>query len=93
MNCPLCNRSLPDNIATKHHLVPKLKGGLNGHTEMMHKICHSKIHSVFTEGELAKEYNTVDKLLDNEEIAKFVGWVRKQPDSFDDGNKMHRRKR
>lgn len=91
--CPLCERNIPLGIGTRHHLIPKLKGGTLGPKELMHQICHSKIHSIFTEGELAKDYNTVDKLLENEEIAKFVKWVQKRPDSFSDHNKQHSRKR
>ena len=70
-----------------------MKGGLNGEKELMHKICHSKIHSYFTEGELAKIYNTVDKLLEHEEISKFVEWIKTKPDCFEDSNKQHKRKR
>ena len=91
--CPLCEREIPAKCGNKHHLVPKLKGGTLGPTEMMHVICHSKIHSIFTEGELAHDYNTVDKLLENEEIAKFVKWIQKKPDNFKDSNIMHTRKR
>jgi len=91
--CPLCERKIPDKCGNRHHLVPKLKGGTLCPTEMMHVICHSKLHSIFTEGELARDYNTVDKLLENEEIAKFVKWVQKRPDSFSDHNKQHSRKR
>ena len=91
--CPLCERIIPARCGTKHHLVPRLKGGLNGDKELMHTICHSKIHSYFTEGELANFYNTVDKLLENNEIANFVKWIKNKPANFNDSNKQHRRKR
>ena len=91
--CPLCGRLRPKGLGTEHHLIPKLKGGKNLEKELMHKICHSKIHSIFTEGELAKTYNTVDMLLTHEDIIKFVKWIQNKPDDFDDSNKQHKRKR
>jgi hypothetical protein len=39
--------------------------------------CHSKIHSVFTEKELEREWNTLEKLQSHPEIAKFIIWIRK----------------
>lgn len=60
----------------EHHLVPKSQGG----TEkwVMHKACHSKIHSVFSEAELARVYNTFEKLREHEAMKSFIKWVRKQ---------------
>jgi hypothetical protein len=40
--------------------------------------CHPVIHQYFTHTELARLYNTVDKLLAHEKVAKFVEWVSKQ---------------
>lgn len=91
--CPLCKRQIPEHLGTEHHLIPVLKGGRNLEKASMHKICHSKIHSVFTEGELAKTYNTVEKLLENEDIKAFIVWISKRPIDFDDSNKQHRRKK
>ena len=46
--CPLCQRQLiPGPSVDKHHLVPNSKKGKE--TVTLHKICHSKLHSVFTE--------------------------------------------
>lgn len=48
----------------------------------MHKICHRKIHSVFTEKQLFREFYTWDALKANEEIAAFVEWVAKKEPGF-----------
>lgn len=41
--------------------------------------CHGAIHDfVPDEKELGRHFNTIDKLLANDEIAKFVSWVKKQ---------------
>jgi hypothetical protein len=60
----------------RHHLIPRSHGGTD--VVLMHRICHTKIHSVLRESELADWYHTVDRLLGHPEIAKFVRWVRKQ---------------
>ena len=84
--CPLCQREMvKGKRISKHHLVPKSKKGKE--TLYLHDICHQKIHSVFTEKELEKKYNNVDALLSNEEIQKFVSWVKNKPIDFYDSNR------
>ena len=80
--CPLCDRPIPPDQESKHHLIPKLKGGKHGPIAVLHVICHGKIHSVFSEAELARSYHTIEALLENEEISRFVKWVRKRPPEF-----------
>ena len=81
--CPLCGRTLAEP-SNKHHLLPLSKGGKGSATVTMHKICHDKIHAVFTEMELKKSYNTVEQLQQNEEISRFIKWVRKKEPEFYD---------
>jgi len=79
--CPICSRPLgsPEHIS-RHHLIPKSKGGTHGEIITIHNICHQKIHSVFTEKELKDQYHTVEALLGNEQMQKFVKWgVEKTP--------------
>lgn len=86
--CPLCARELVTGPSIdEHHLIPRLKGGRKGPTVMLHKVCHTKIHSVFTESELARVYNTIEKLLEHPDIQKFVEWVRKKPPEFYESSK------
>lgn len=90
--CPLCGRPMvPGPSLNEHHMVPKSHRGRD--TVTMHRICHSKIHSVFSERELAIYYHTIERLLEREEIRKFVSWVRKKdPEYFDRNRKpSHRR--
>ena len=52
--CPLCRRPIPpDAPQSRHHLVPKLKGGKGGPTVLLHQICHAEIHATLTEAELS----------------------------------------
>ncbi len=81
--CPLCNRVLAEPVV-RHHLIPPSKGGRESPTVPMHKICQAKVHAVFTETELKTYYNTVERLLEHEEIIKFIKWVgKKEPEFFD----------
>lgn len=64
--------------------------------ELMHDICHAKIHHTFTEAELLNYYHTFDRLLEHEQIQKFVAWIKKKELSFYDKNddtKARNRKR
>ena len=88
--CPLCERELAEPM-NRHHLVPLSKGGKGLPTLIMHKICHNKIHAVLTEKELRDYYHTIERLQGQEEIAKFIKWVKKKPAEFYDGSvKMKR---
>ena len=74
--CALCQRPLGKINVDEHHLVPKTFKGKA--TTTLHKICHNKIHATFTERELLNYYHTADRLLENEDIQKFVKWVQKK---------------
>jgi hypothetical protein len=89
--CPLCNRLIPSGQRDAHHLVPKMKGGKA--TVAMHRICHRQVHALFSETELAQQFNTADALLSNPEIQKFVSWVKTKPDNFFERTRRSGRRR
>ncbi|RDW78336.1 hypothetical protein BP5796_06188 [Coleophoma crateriformis] len=84
--CEICERSwIP---LTYHHLIPRemhtkvLKRGW--HTQDMLenvawicRACHSFVHRVASNEELAKDLYTVDLLRDREDVQKFALWVGK----------------
>ena len=78
--CSLCEREIPPNQMQAHHLIPKSKGGVQ--TQYLHSICHSQIHALFSETELAVHYNTVETLKEHPEFSKFIDWVKKKPITF-----------
>lgn len=88
--CPICKRSIGNNF-DDHHLIPKTFKGKE--LVRLHKICHRKLHATFTEREMLNYYNTVDRLLEHEEIQKFIKWVQKKDPDFYDGSieTLHRR--
>ena len=78
--CPLCGRPLGTENIDRHHLVPK---SLKGREQFpIHKICHRKIHSIFSERELLRSYHTWDALKEHEDIRSFIGWVANKPPGF-----------
>lgn len=88
--CGLCDREL-GYVADRHHLVPKSRGGKE--VVNIHKICHRKIHSTFSEKELEKYYNTFEKLRESVEIQHFVAWVSKKDINFYSGSRDANRKK
>jgi len=91
--CPICGRDMWKGPSIdKHHFVPKCRGGKA--TEYVHRICHRKIHSLWTEKELEKEFNDPEKIKANEEMQKFIKWVcKKEPDFYDKTVSHSRKKR
>jgi hypothetical protein len=79
-NCPLCGRSLGDVNVDRHHLIPKSFKGKEQF--QVHKICHRKIHSVFTEKELLQNFHTWEALQNHPDIALFIEWVARKPSAF-----------
>ncbi len=78
--CPLCGRAIPETQKDAHHFIPKSRGGTQ--TEYLHRICHRQIHALFTEAELARQYNNVEALLSHPEMVRFVDWVKTKPEDF-----------
>nr|WP_210283213.1 restriction endonuclease [Devosia subaequoris] len=83
MICPLCERPIPPQAkSSRHHLVPRLKGGTHLGTVRLHQICHSAIHARFSETELANRLADIASLKADPEIAAFITWVRAKPPTF-----------
>ena len=81
--CALCGRPIPEGVAqSRHHLVPRLKGGKGGETVLLHDICHKEIHASLSEAELARTFHTVEALRGHPRLAKFIEWVRRRPPGF-----------
>jgi hypothetical protein len=81
--CALCGRPIPPHAKQSvHHLVPKLKGGARGETVRLHQICHNEIHACLSEAELARDYDTPEKLRAHPRLARFVAWVSTKDPAF-----------
>jgi hypothetical protein len=85
--CELCGREKP---LTFHHLIPKAMHGkkrfqkrhtkaeLRGSGIEICRLCHSGIHDLISERELAEKFTTKAALLEHPAVAKHVAWVTKQ---------------
>jgi len=47
-------------------------------TAPMCRSCQNQIHAFFTNKELAEQYNTIEKLKANEQVQRWIAWIRKQ---------------
>jgi hypothetical protein len=89
--CPLCGREMwAGPSVDRHHFVPKSQGGAE--SEYLHKICHRKLHSMFTEKELAREFSTAEAVREHPEIQKFLKFLRHKPPDFYDRHARHKQK-
>lgn len=74
--CELCERDVEER--TVHHLTPKHHGGAHKETALLCRACHRQIHALFTNKELADHYDTLEKLKNEEQMYRFLKWIRKQ---------------
>ncbi|WP_293981228.1 HNH endonuclease [uncultured Clostridium sp.] len=79
--CELCNRSV--SIITKHHLIPLEKGGKKLDTIHLCPTCHTAIHSLFTNRELASRFNSLELIKKDFKIKKYLKFIENIPgDSY-----------
>ena len=75
-NCPLCKREMV--YKRKHHLVPISRGGKHDVKVLVCEDCHSSIHSLFSNKELERKYNSAEALLNDERFAKMAEFLAKR---------------
>lgn len=75
-HCLICQRETPKEYQEEHHLTPKVKGGKETITVCID--CGNQVHKLFSIQELKYDYNTLEKLLANEKISKWISWVNKK---------------
>lgn len=84
--CEICERDWVP--LTYHHLIPRavhakvLKRGWHREDQLNNvawlcRACHSFVHGCQTNEELAREWYTVDLLLEREDVMAFAKWVAK----------------
>eukprot|EP01080_Neovahlkampfia_damariscottae_P003296 gene3296-5737_t len=84
-NCVLCGR---DMALTFHHLIPRmthkkmLKKGFNktdlNRGIMICRPCHNAIHRLIDHESMALEYYTLDLIMTNEKVLKWIKYAEKQ---------------
>ena len=79
--CSLCGRPFNRPQLTKHHCLPREKGGDQDDVELICSQCHGMVHATYTNETLARLYPTIGRLRAAPELEAFLRWVRKQPPS------------
>jgi hypothetical protein len=77
--CGLCERAFERRGLTKHHCLPRQKGGTSEDVELLCSQCHSMVHATYTNRTLADQYATLTELRQAPELTRYLRWVRKQP--------------
>ena len=90
--CGLCGRAFAPGQLTKHHCLPRQKGGTQEDVELLCGMCHGMVHATYTNATLAAAYPTLAQLRQAPELAKFLRWVRRQPPSRRTRNAPRRKK-
>jgi len=84
--CELCE--MDGMRLTDHHLIPRMRhnrkvkrdfGDERKKTADMCRPCHNQLHALFSEKELEREYNTIEKLKAHPAVRKWIEWKRKRP--------------
>lgn len=87
--CELCQRQAV--ALTRHHLIPQSRHNkartqrefsraeMKTEIALLCRPCHSQVHRVFSNQQLADDYHTVERLLTHDDIVKFINWVKKRP--------------
>lgn len=105
IECGLCKREV--SSTTKHHLVPRTRhrnkknkkdfsrDDVRSRLVNLCRPCHKFLHVTFTEKKLERDFNTVERLLADPEVEKFVNWIKNKPDGvtvpFDNKRAARRR--
>lgn len=76
--CSLCERLVPSELITLHHLKPRERGGKAHHRTPLCKPCHKQLHALFSNKQLDQQLDSLDSLRARPEIAAFLAWIRKQ---------------
>ncbi len=74
--CELCEREV--KRTSKHHLLPKSKGGKHTKTVALCQPCHSSIHHHIDNKTLAKQYTDLQTLKNAEELQVYLEWIKKR---------------
>ena len=78
-SCELCGRIVED--FHRHHLIPRklMNSGEKSATTKLCKDCTTMVHAMHTLRELAKNYDTIEKLKNSKKLQKYLRWIRDRP--------------
>jgi hypothetical protein len=92
--CELCRRRVGQDTLTRHHLLPRaharrmkrrkmarreLKRRDPDRTVALCRPCHRNVHASLTNGDLEKDYYSLEALSAHPDVRRFTDWVRSKP--------------
>jgi Fe-S oxidoreductase len=88
--CAICER---EETLTRHHLIPRTRHHNKRNKKDFDRVtvkaiigmcrpCHSQIHQLFSEKQIERDFNAIEKLRSDPEVTKFAKWIRKRPRGF-----------
>ncbi|GIM28478.1 hypothetical protein CPJCM30710_11440 [Clostridium polyendosporum] len=75
--CDLCEREV--SKVSEHHLIPKKEGGRNLNTAFLCIPCHTQVHTLYTNKELAARLYNIALLKDDIKIKRYLKFITKHP--------------
>jgi hypothetical protein len=82
--CALCERE--ECEVTGHHLIPRMRHNKKVKREVAPEVrnfktpfcrpCHDQVHALFTEKQLEREFNSIEKLLAHPDVCKWLAWIK-----------------
>jgi 5-methylcytosine-specific restriction enzyme A len=76
--CGLCERDVPRDMITLHHLKPRERGGKAEHRTPLCRPCHKQLHAVFSNKDLERSLDSLDRLRAEPALQPFLKWIRRQ---------------
>ena len=76
--CQLCGRDVPRGMITLHHLRPRQKGGMAEDRTPLCRPCHKQLHALFSNKDLDRSLDSLDRLRAEPRLDPFLKWIRKQ---------------
>lgn len=103
MNCPICQRETPEDCQEEHHLIPRAICKRNKYSNLPQLEkgketitvcldCGNQLHKLFSEKELADNYNTIEKILAQSSTQTWIKWVSNKPNEFNINCKTKKRR-
>jgi hypothetical protein len=92
--CELCDRPVGGDKLTRHHLLPRaqarrmkrrkmarreLKRRDPDRTVALCRPCHRSVHAALSNGDLGKDYDSLEALSAHPDVRRFTEWVRSKP--------------
>lgn len=87
--CPNCGRSIK---LTRHHLIPKVKGGEDDVIMLICRDCHSQLHMLYDNNFLRDFRKTEMEVLADPAMRKFGKFASKQKKNIKKVAPKHRRR-